>query len=136
MAADCDVTQETDNKKLKRGQLQRVRWSWTAHTDGSVSAVGGAQAITGRLRRVEFKDIVDASSAGSLPSSGYDVTLVDKYGYDWLFGLGANLISSMTALPLVQSAEAAYIHATSLMPSITNAGNSTQGVIDVLYEVM
>jgi len=74
----------------------------------------------------------------TVPSSGYDVTLVDVYGFDWLGGLGANIPNSganaLTNKLMINSLGA--IVATSLMPAITNAGDTKQGTIDLLYEVM
>ena len=138
MAATCTVTQETNQAKLKKGTMQRVRWQWKSHTDGSVSGVGGAAAITGRIHSARLLEATGISSDGALPSSGYDLTLVDQYGLDYLGGLGANIPNSnanaLTNKLLINSMGA--VVATSLAPVIANAGDTKQGIIDLLYEVL
>jgi hypothetical protein len=63
---------------------------------------------------------------------------VDKYGFDVLAGLGANIPNSnanaLTQILLINSL--APVHVASLSPSITNAGDTKLGAIDLLYEVI
>jgi len=67
-----------------------------------------------------------------------DVTLVDKYGFDVLAGLGANIPNSnanaLTQILLINSL--APVHAHSLSPGITNAGNTKLGWLDLIYEAI
>ena len=141
MAATCTVTQPATTGR--KGKIHQVKWSWKSHTDGSVAAVGSSNAISGFLRQVRFRETTAVSSAGSLPSSGYDVTLVDGDNFDWLMGLGANIpnsnadvkclfniVNSMGGMPQLSP----YLDARTLTPAITNAGNTKLGEIVLTVE--
>lgn len=90
--------------------------------------------ISGEIVRVVFNPSADA------PTDNYDVTLTDEQGVDVLMGLGANLdtVNTSNVRPGisftdgVETSVAPVAVDDKLLLSVTNAGDSNDGVI-VLY---
>jgi hypothetical protein len=109
-------------------------YSWTSDdTVGSVLPAActncSSKVVQGKITAVEFR------SGSSVPTTAYDVTLLDNDGRDILMGTGANIASAITDTATQFknpfSSDGAYValYGVELWPSITNAGNSKTGKI-------
>jgi len=129
MAGSCTTTYET------KGNVRVYKWSWTSHTDGSVSEVGGLAGITGRLVAAMFVP----ATGDDQPSDQYDVVLNDQYAIDVLGGAGANLsqdqngATNYSVLPFGTYFKR-YLYDATLTPGVTNAGSGKKGDILILVE--
>lgn len=123
MAASITKTEETI------GVIKRVKWEWTAHTDGKV-AVATAGAATSSTFNGEIVRLVTIPDATTAPSALYDVVVYDEDGADVLVGAGAN--RSATATEQALPANLGVVANDKLTLYVENAGVSKKGTV-ILY---
>jgi hypothetical protein len=110
------------------GGVTKYSVAWTSDASGNVN--GTPIALTrGRLIQVKFVP----TNGHTQPSNNYAATLLDGDGVDVLAGKGATLsnAASSIAVPIVSSASAAFIEPGNFTPTISAAGNVTNGRIDL-----
>ncbi len=124
------------------GKWNIYRCAWTSHTDGTVSAGTGVNAITvtGKIRGVIFKSVATA-----IPTNLYDVEILNAAGENIIYNsmdavnVGADIPSAVTSTEQRRSVfnkdgGPKILYQEVLTPSITSAGNATQGIIDLIIE--
>ncbi len=114
--------------------------NWVSNSSGAVSAGIGvdSQKITGILLGVNFISDPDA-----IPTDAYDVQLLNAAGQNILYdsststNLGANVPSAITSQlqkRTPSNVDGYYItlYQETITPSITNAGDTRKGTIEVI----
>lgn len=115
------------------GKLCVLTMAWTAHKDGSFTAVNvGATHLTTLAPYLLF--LMRTDPGGTAPTAAYDITLTDAHG-DILGGMGANRSATVTesVVPKIDGTNNLWGTApwrTSLQLAIT--GNSTNGATGVI----
>jgi hypothetical protein len=117
MASSVTVT-ETNHSGLS---VKRIKFAWTAHTDGVVTGVATTGAYTGKVERF----ITDPDGV-TAPTAAYDITIVDDDGYDVLAGAGAD--RSATATEQVLAASLGVVCSSKLTFAASAAGSGGKGV--------
>jgi hypothetical protein len=110
------------------GGITKYSIAWTSDASGNVN--GAAVALKrGRLLQVKFAP----SNGGTQPSNNYVATLIDADGVDLLAGKGATLsnTAASVAVPIVSTVSPAFIDPGNFTPTISAAGNVTNGRIDL-----
>lgn len=83
MAASVTLTEETI------GTIKKIKWAWTAHTDGKVAATT-ENAETTKAYTGEIVRLVTVPDGTSAPSADYDVYVYDEDDVDALMAGGLN----------------------------------------------
>jgi hypothetical protein len=117
MASSVTVT-ETNSKDLS---VKRVKFAWTAHTDGVVTGVATTGYYTGKIER-----LVTDPDGVTAPTALYDITIVDDDGYDVLAGAGADRSATVTEQVLASSL--GVVVASKLTFAASAAGSGGKGV--------
>ena len=110
------------------GGITKYSIAWTSDASGNVN--GTAVALKrGRLLQVKFAP----SNGGTQPSNNYVATLIDADGVDLLAGKGATLsnTAASVAVPIVSTVSPAFVDPGNFTPTISAAGNVTNGRIDL-----
>lgn len=112
-------------KRMLRMTRRSVVWS---RASGNVNGTPVALK-RGRLLQVKFVP----SNGGTQPSNNYAATLLDGDGVDLLAGKGATLSNTAAsiAVPVVSSVAPAFVEPGNFTPTISAAGNVTNGRIDL-----
>lgn len=124
MAASCTY--------VRSGRrIEKHEWTWVSSSNGTVTGLGASDPISGLLRQAQFVPL-----SGSVPSSGYDVEMLDSGGFDWLLGNGADIPNSSNNTLNVKffntgSHHEPILEGVTLTPDITNAGDTKSGKIRV-----
>lgn len=79
MAAAVTLTEET------LGVIKKIKWAWTAHTDGKV-ATATSGATTTKAYNGEIVRLVTVPDATTAPSDNYTVYVYDEDNTDVLMG--------------------------------------------------
>ena len=110
------------------GGVTKYSIAWTSDASGSVNGTPVALK-RGRLLQVKFVP----ANGGTQPSNNYVATLLDADGVDLLAGKGGTLsnTASSIAVPVVSSVSPAFIEPGNFTPTISAAGNVTNGRIDL-----
>lgn len=129
MAATCTTT-KTIIQKDYQNIWTEFAFEWVSHTDGSVSSVGTSDPIIGIIAGVWFYP----DTGDTQPDDAYDVTLLDEYGRDVLYGVGANLSQDQNnggnfRIPMNADGMSIILRGNTLTPAITNAGSGKGGTI-------
>lgn len=77
MAAVVEKTEETI------GIIKKIKWAWTAHTDGKV-AIATANAATEKAYNGEIVRLVTIPDGTTAPSDNYTVQIFDEDSVDVL----------------------------------------------------
>ena len=109
------------------GGLTKYSVAWTSDASGNVNGTPVALK-RGRLLQVKFVP----TNGGTQPSNNYAATLLDGDGIDLLAGKGATLsnTASSIAVPVVSSVSPTFIEPGNFTPTVSAAGNVTNGRID------
>ena len=75
MAAVVTLTEETF------GVIKKIKWAWTAHTDGKV-ATTTTNAVTTKAYNGELVRLITIPDTGVAPSADYDVYVYDGDSVD------------------------------------------------------
>jgi hypothetical protein len=129
MAATCTTTKEIIEKDYQNIWTE-ITFTWVSHTDGTVSGVGASNPLLGIISGVWFYP----DSGATQPTDAYDVTLLDEYGRDVLYGVGANVSQDQNnsgnyRVPMNADGMSVILRGNVLTPSITNAGSGKGGTI-------
>jgi hypothetical protein len=110
------------------GGITRYSIVWTSDPSGNVNGTSVALK-RGRLLQVKFAP----TNGGTQPSNNYAATLVDADGVDLFAGKGATLSNTAAsiAVPIVSAVSPAFIDPGNFTPTISAAGNVTNGRIDL-----
>ena len=116
------------------GSIKKLTFSWTSSAGGS--ATQAFTGINGRIVRV-----VTDPDGTDVPTTLYDITLVDDEGFDVLVTLGANRSATVTeaiapGIILTNGASTSVVPqaiAGTLTLNVTNAGNAKKGVVAVYF---
>ena len=110
------------------GGIIKYSIAWTSDASGNVNGTPVALK-RGRLLQVKFVP----TNGGAQPSNNYGATLLDADGVDLLAGKGATLSNTAAsiAVPVVSAVSPALLDAGNFTPTITGAGNATNGRIDL-----
>jgi hypothetical protein len=117
MASSVTVTEERDDKS----GLDKVTFTWTAHTDGVVTGVATTGSYSGKVQA-----LVTDPDGTTAPSPDYDIVIADADGYDVLAGAGTD--RSDTATETVLAASLGVVHASTLTFSASGCGSGGKGV--------
>lgn len=103
--------------------LKSVVITWSG--EGSTTAT--LAGITGTIARVDY-----LPGTVRVPTTGYDVTMLDAYGFDILGGSGSNLddADALTTAPLLNSQLISTVGPVIL--SVTDTGTTASGTIRLL----
>lgn len=110
------------------GGVTKYSIAWTSDASGNVNGTPVALK-RGRLLQVKFVP----TNGGAQPSNNYAATLLDGDGVDLLAGKGATLsnTASSIAVPVVSAASPPFIEPGNFTPTISAAGNVTNGRVDL-----
>jgi len=110
------------------GGITKYSIAWTSDASGNVNGTSIALK-RGRLLQVKFVP----TNGGAQPSNNYGATLLDADGVDLLAGKGTALSNTAAtiAVPVVSSTSPALIEGGNYTPTISAAGNATNGRIDL-----
>lgn len=130
MAGTVTITQP----RAGAGGIKRVVFTWTSDASGNATGTTG-NAIDGEIVRVV------TNPGATAPSDNYDVVITDADGVDVLGGAGANrdTANSEQTIPLLETTVGAATYGNRIVVdgplslSISNAGDSKQGVVTVYY---
>jgi len=90
LAAAVTLSEET------YGVIKKIKWAWTAHTDGKV-ATTTANAVTTKAYNGELVRLVTIPGTGDdAPEADYDVYIYDEDNTDALMAGGLNRHTSNT----------------------------------------
>lgn len=123
MAAVVTLTEETF------GVIKKIKWEWTAHTDGKVAVVT-PNAVTTKAYNGEFVRLVTIPDATTAPTAAYDVKVYDGDDTDALMGGGAD--RSATATEQVAAASLGVVANDKLTLYVEGAGSGGKGTV-ILY---
>jgi hypothetical protein len=123
MAASVTLTEETI------GVIKKIKWVWTAHTDGKV-AVATANAVTTKTYNGELVRLVTIPDGVTAPTADYDVYVYDGDSVDALMAGGLNRHTSNTEQ--VAAASLGVVANDTLTLYVENAGNGGKGTT-ILY---
>jgi hypothetical protein len=106
------------------GNTTAYTFTWLSDASGAVSGDATTIALTGgEIVRIELVP----NGAGTQPTDGYDVTLLDVYGVDILAGAGTNL--SNAAAALIVHPDIRILTGEAFQLVIANAGNAKGGTL-------
>jgi hypothetical protein len=110
------------------GGVTKYSIAWTSDASGNVNSTPVALK-RGRLLQVKFVP----TNGGTQPSNNYAATLLDGDDVDLLVGKGATLSNTAASIaaPVVSSVSPAFIEPGNFTPTISAAGNVTNGRIDL-----
>jgi hypothetical protein len=110
------------------GGITKYSIAWTSDASGNVNGTPVALK-RGRLLQVKFAP----TNGGTQPSNNYAAMLFDADGVDLLAGKGAALsnTAASVAVPIVSAVSPAFIDPGNFTPTISAAGNVTNGRIDL-----
>ena len=119
----------------EEGQYYSIKWTWQATAGGTNYMTGMSKYVTGYIIGVEFQGGTTATPAYP-PTPLYDVTLVNSFGMDLLFGVGANLPTGVTdyALrrqPLTNDGTYPFLLNELVYPKVDNAGATKWGTFTI-----
>ena len=105
------------------------QWTWVSSPDGTLTGLGTSDVISGRLIQMLAIPV-----SGSMPTSGYDLKLVDSNGFDWLIGVGANLPSSCDHVnnlqsPFISLNQRPVVQNVTLTPVVSGAGDTKSAIL-------
>jgi len=124
MAAAVTLSEET------YGVIKKIKWQWTAHTDGKV-ATTTANAATTKAYNGEFVRLVTIPGTGDdAPDADYDVYIYDEDNTDALMAGGLNRHTSNTEQ--VAASSLGVVANDKLTLYIEGAGDSNKGTT-ILY---
>jgi hypothetical protein len=111
------------------GGITKYSIAWTSDASGNVNGTPIALK-RGRLLQVKFVP----TNGHNQPSNNYAATLLDGDGVDFLAGTGATLsnTASSIAVSVVSSVSPAFVEPGNFTPTISAAGNVTNGRIDLI----
>jgi hypothetical protein len=101
--------------------VKSIKFDWTAHTDGAVTAVETTGSYTGKV--VVFTTDPDA---GVAPTASYDITIIDNQGLSVIGTSGTDRHTSN--VEQVLSASLGAVVQSPLTFSVANAGSGGKGV--------
>lgn len=110
------------------GGITKYSIAWISDASG---AVNGAPIMLKRGRLLQVKFV--PTNGGAQPSNNYGATLLDVDGVDLLVGKGAALSNTAAtiAVPTVSAASPAFVDPGNFIPTVSAAGNVTNGRIDL-----
>jgi hypothetical protein len=125
----------------KNENLRYIVWSWTSDdTTGAVTCTGKGivSGVNGVILAVNFKSV-----SGVEPTTAYDVTILNAgsenilYDYQTGTNIGADIPSALTSTaqrrtPYNYDITTKALYNETLTPAVTNAGNSKQGIIELI----
>ena len=121
MAAAVTCTEE------RIGNVKKITWAWTAHTDGVVAtATSGATttyAYTGVLERL----VTVPGTGDDAPDADYDVIVYDADSVDALMAGGANRHTSNTEQ--VAASSLGIVANDKLTLYVSGAGSANKGTV-------
>ncbi|MCK9518054.1 MAG: hypothetical protein M0R74_03340 [Dehalococcoidia bacterium] len=124
MAASVTLTEETF------GVIKKIKWQWTAHTDGEV-ATTTANATTTKTYNGELVRLVTIPGGSTdAPDSNYDVYVYDEDSTDALMAGGKDRHTSNTEQ--VAASSLGVVANDKLTLCIEGAGDSNKGTV-ILY---
>ena len=123
MAASVTLTEETF------GVIKKIKWQWTAHTDGKVAAAT-ANAETTKTYNGEIVRLVTIPDGAAAPSADYDVYVYDEDDTDALMAGGLNRHTSNTEQ--VAASSLGVVANDKLNLYVEGAGSGGKGTV-ILY---
>ncbi len=110
------------------GGVTKYSIAWTSDASGNVN---GTSIVLKRGRLLQVKFV--PTNGHTQPSNNYAATLLDADGVDLLAGKGATLsnAASSIAVPVVSSVSPAFIESGNFTPTVSAAGNVTNGRIEL-----
>ena len=118
MAATVTLTEEVI------GVIKKIKWDWTAHTDGKVAKTT-ANAATTKAYNGEIVRLVTIPDGTTAPSDNYDVKIYDEDDVDALIGAGADRDTANTEQVL--GSNLGVVANDKLTLEIENAGSGGKG---------
>ena len=122
MAAVVTLTEETF------GVIKKIKWEWTAHTDGKV-AITTANAVTTKAYAGEIIRLVTDPDGVSAPSADYDVYVYDGDSVDALMGGGKNRHTANTEQVAGGNFPMGFVANDTLTLYVENAGSGGKGTV-------
>ena len=121
MAASITVTRDgADNRT--RG-ITRIHIAWTAHTDGSLTALATGVRLNGLIRAMT------TDPGSTAPTDNYDISLVDQYGADRLAGGGVDRDTANSETKVFDPPIPVFEGDTLALTIANNSQNGATGVI-------
>ena len=111
------------------GVIKKIKWEWTAHTDGKVAKTT-ANAATSKIYNGELVRLITIPDGTTAPTDNYDAKIYDDDGVDVLIGAGADRDTADTEQVL-----ASYLGVVAndkLTLEVDGAGDGAKGTI-ILY---
>lgn len=132
MAQAVSISETGDNGNMLFKGVQKIVWTWTAHTDGTVvaSTTTGQNPTTSSKYTGKCIRLITDPGTSNAPTDNYDITILDEDGYDVLMGAGIDRDTSNTEQVLESSLGICLYSTLSLR--IAAAGSGGKGVV-ILY---
>jgi hypothetical protein len=111
------------------GVIKKIKWQWTAHTDGKVAKTT-ANAVTTKSYNGELVRLVTIPDGTTAPLADYDVYAYDEDDVDALMAGGLN--RSATAAEQVAASSLGVVANDKLTLEIDGAGDGGKGTV-ILY---
>jgi hypothetical protein len=111
------------------GVIKKIKWQWTAHTDGKVAKTT-TNAATMNVYNGELVRLITIPDGTSVPTDNYDVHIYDDDGVDVLIGAGTDRDAANTEQVL--AANLGVVANDKLTLEIENAGSGGKGTV-ILY---
>jgi hypothetical protein len=120
MAASVTCTEE------RLGNVKKITWAWTSHTDGKV-ATATAGAATTYTYTGELIRLVTVPDGTAAPTDNYDIMVYDGDSVDALMAGGQNRATATTQQ--VAAANLGIVANDKLTLYVENAGDTKKGTI-------
>lgn len=111
------------------GVIKKIKWQWTAHTDGKVAKTT-TNAVTTKAYNGELVRMITIPDGTKAPTDDYDIKIYDDDGVDVLIGAGADRDISNTEQVL--AANLGVVANDKLTLEIDGAGDGGKGTV-ILY---
>lgn len=111
------------------GVIKKIKWQWTAHTDGKVAKTT-ANAVTTKAYNGELVRLITIPDGTTAPTDNYDIKIYDDDGVDILVGAGADRDTANTEQVLATSL--GVVANDKLTLEVENAGSGGKGTV-ILY---
>lgn len=121
MAASVTLIEET------LGVIKKIKWAWTAHTDGKV-ATSTTNAVTTKAYNGEIVRLVTVPDGTTAPSDNYTVRVLDGDGVDVLVAAATGNRDTATTEQILASSLGVVANDT-LNLYVEGAGSGGKGTV-------